>query len=93
MCFSPEADFSAGTAVAAVGVVTLRRVRAPRELVIGSRILGTSDSESRTRFLGVILFSTLISLITGTKITDCSITLLRAIPTRMVAVFLMRAQS
>src|SRR5437764_8755280 len=36
MCFSPEADFSAGTAVAAVGVVTLRRVRAPRELVIGS---------------------------------------------------------
>ncbi len=36
MCFSPEADFSAGTAVAAVGVVTLRRVRVPRELIIGS---------------------------------------------------------
>lgn len=36
MCFSPEADFTAGTAVAAVGVQTLRRVRVPRELVIGS---------------------------------------------------------
>jgi hypothetical protein len=36
MCFSPEADFSAGTAVAAVGVLTLRRVRLRRELVIGS---------------------------------------------------------
>jgi hypothetical protein len=36
MCFSPEADFTAGTAVAAVGVQTLRRVRLPRELIIGS---------------------------------------------------------
>ena len=36
MCFSPQADFAAGTTVAAVGVVTLRRVRVPRELVIGS---------------------------------------------------------
>lgn len=36
MCFSPQADFSAGTAVAAVGVVTLRRVRIKRDLVIGS---------------------------------------------------------
>jgi hypothetical protein len=36
MCFSPEADFTAGAAVAAVGVQTLRRVRVPRELVIGS---------------------------------------------------------
>ncbi len=36
MCFSPEADFSAGTAVAAAGVLTLRRVRVRRELVIGS---------------------------------------------------------
>ena len=36
MCFSPEADFTAGAAVAAVGVLTLRRVRVPRELIIGS---------------------------------------------------------
>jgi hypothetical protein len=36
MCFSPEADFTAGAVVAAVGVQTLRRVREPRELIIGS---------------------------------------------------------
>lgn len=36
MCFSPQADFTAGAAVAVVGVQTLRRVRAPREVIIGS---------------------------------------------------------
>ena len=36
MCFSPAADFTAGAVVAGVGVQTLRRVRLPRELVIGS---------------------------------------------------------
>jgi hypothetical protein len=36
MCFSPEADFTAGALVAAVGVQALRRVRARRELIIGS---------------------------------------------------------
>ncbi len=36
MCFSPEADFTAGAAVAAVGVSTLRYVRSWRELIIGS---------------------------------------------------------
>ncbi len=36
MCFSPEADFAAGAVITAVGVQTLRRVRTPRELVIGS---------------------------------------------------------
>ncbi len=35
MCFSPEADFTAGAVVAAVGVQTLRRVRGPRELLVG----------------------------------------------------------
>ena len=35
MCFSPEADFTAGAVVAAVGVETLRRVRARRELIVG----------------------------------------------------------
>ena len=34
MCFSPEADFAAGVVVAGVGVETLRRVRAPRELIV-----------------------------------------------------------
>jgi hypothetical protein len=36
MCFSPEADFTAGALVAAVGVETLRRVRGPRELIVGA---------------------------------------------------------
>jgi len=36
MCFSPEADFTAGVVVSGVGVETLRRVRAPRELIVGA---------------------------------------------------------
>jgi hypothetical protein len=36
VCFSPQADFVAGAVVAGVGVETLRRVRAPRELIIGA---------------------------------------------------------
>lgn len=36
MCFSPQADFTAGAVVAVVGVQTLRRVRVPREVIIGS---------------------------------------------------------
>ena len=36
MCFSPEADFTAAAAVGIVGVATLRRVRGPRELIVGS---------------------------------------------------------
>jgi hypothetical protein len=36
MCFSPEADFTAGVVVAGVGVETLRRVHARRELVVGA---------------------------------------------------------
>jgi hypothetical protein len=36
MCFSPEADFTAGVVVAGVGVETLRRVHAPRELIVGA---------------------------------------------------------
>ena len=36
MCFSPQADFVAGAAVAGVGVETLRHVRARRELIVGA---------------------------------------------------------
>jgi hypothetical protein len=42
------------------------------DLVIGSRILGSTDRESQTRYFGVILFSRLVSFVTGVKITDCS---------------------
>ncbi|MGA2013914.1 MAG: DUF6629 family protein [Solirubrobacteraceae bacterium] len=36
MCFSPEADFTAGVVVAGVGVATLRRVRSGRQLIVGA---------------------------------------------------------
>ncbi len=36
VCFSPQADFSVGAAVAGVGIVTLRQVRSPREWVVGA---------------------------------------------------------
>lgn len=36
MCFSPEADFTAGVLVSAVGVETLRRVHNRRELIVGA---------------------------------------------------------
>jgi hypothetical protein len=36
MCFSPQADFTAGAVVAGVGVLTLRHVRTRRELIIGA---------------------------------------------------------
>src|SRR5436305_7089781 len=36
MCFSPEADFTAGVVIAGAGVETLRRVRAPREVIVGA---------------------------------------------------------
>jgi hypothetical protein len=36
MCFSPQADFTAGAVVAGLGVQTLRRVRVRRELIIGA---------------------------------------------------------
>ena len=42
------------------------------DLVIGSRILGTQDSDSQTRFMGIYVLSWVVSLVTGVKITDCS---------------------
>jgi len=36
MCFSPQADFTAGAIVSVVGVQTLRRVRVPGEVIIAS---------------------------------------------------------
>lgn len=36
MCFSPQADFTAGAVVVGVGIATLRRVRTRRELIVGA---------------------------------------------------------
>lgn len=40
MCLSPEVDFVAGSAIAAVGVATLTQVRRPRDLVVAALPLG-----------------------------------------------------
>ncbi len=42
------------------------------DFVIGSRVLGNSIDSSRFRLFGVHVFSRLINLIAGTRITDCS---------------------
>jgi hypothetical protein len=36
MCFSPQADFTAGAVIVGVGVQTLRRVRVRREFIVGA---------------------------------------------------------
>jgi hypothetical protein len=36
MCFSPQADFTAGAVISVVGVQTLRLVRCRRELIVGA---------------------------------------------------------
>jgi hypothetical protein len=42
------------------------------DLVIGSRILGSHEKESVIRNIGITLFSWIVSLAAGTRITDCS---------------------
>lgn len=42
------------------------------DVIIGSRILGAHEITHWWRHIGVVLFSRLINLLMGTKITDCS---------------------
>ena len=42
------------------------------DLVNGSRVLGTYEKDSQVRAAGVVVFNWLISLLTLTRITDCS---------------------
>lgn len=42
------------------------------DLVIGSRVLGSADRSEVTRYAGVLVFSWLVSLLSGVKLTDCS---------------------
>ncbi|MEX2458692.1 MAG: glycosyltransferase family 2 protein [Actinomycetota bacterium] len=42
------------------------------DMIQGSRMLGEFEKESRLRHAGVLFFSRLVSLITGTRITDVS---------------------
>jgi hypothetical protein len=47
-------------------------VRDEADVVQGSRMLGTYQKESHIRHLGVLFFSGLVSLMTGTRLTDVS---------------------
>ena len=42
------------------------------DFVIGSRVLGKWEKDSRFRFVGLHVFNHMINLLLGTKITDCS---------------------
>jgi glycosyltransferase involved in cell wall biosynthesis len=42
------------------------------DLVIGSRILGERDKDSRVRLAGIILLTAIINFLTGLRLTDCS---------------------
>lgn len=42
------------------------------DLAIGSRVLGEGSKSSAMRNIGILLFSKIIRLITGVKLTDCS---------------------
>jgi len=47
-------------------------LRDEADMVQGSRMLGTYQKESHIRHLGVLFFSGLVSLMTGTRLTDVS---------------------
>ncbi len=47
-------------------------LRGEFDMVQGSRVLGRYERESRVRHLGVLLLSRLVSLMTGTRVTDVS---------------------
>jgi glycosyltransferase involved in cell wall biosynthesis len=47
-------------------------LRDEADMVQGSRMLGSFQRQSRIRHLGVLLFSKLVSLMTGTRLTDVS---------------------
>ena len=42
------------------------------DFVLGSRVLGQSEDDDRFRYLGVHFFARLVSLLTGTRVTDTS---------------------
>jgi hypothetical protein len=47
-------------------------LRDEADMVQGSRILGTFEKESHLRHMGVLVLSRLVSLLTGTRVTDVS---------------------
>lgn len=47
-------------------------LRDEADMVQGSRVLGSFEKESHIRHLGVLVFSALVSVLTGTRLTDVS---------------------
>ncbi len=57
---------------AEIPVVLEPLVRDEADLVIGSRVLGTAETDDSFRHAGVTVFARLVSLLTGTDVTDTS---------------------
>ncbi len=55
MCFSPEASFTAGIAVAIIGIMTLRKVKFRKELVLASIPLLFASQQLIEGFLWLVL--------------------------------------
>ena len=55
------------------------------DLVLGSRVLGSSETEDAVRAVGVRLFAALVRVLTGTRVTDTS-SGLRAMRAELTAV-------
>lgn len=43
-----------------------------KDIVIGSRVLGRREKDSIFRWVGIHIFNSIINILAGTKITDCS---------------------
>ena len=70
ICVTMDADGQHNPAE--IEKILLPIVNNQHDFVIGSRILGDREKDSRLRILGVYIFGWLISLMLGTKITDPS---------------------
>ncbi|HEU5033523.1 MAG TPA: glycosyltransferase family 2 protein [Mycobacteriales bacterium] len=57
---------------AEIPVVLEPLVRDQADFVIGSRVLGTAETDDAVRHAGVTFFARLVSLLTGTRVTDTS---------------------
>jgi glycosyltransferase involved in cell wall biosynthesis len=55
-----------------IPVVLEPLVRDEADFVIGSRVLGTAETDDKVRHLGVTVFARLVSFLTGTHVTDTS---------------------
>jgi hypothetical protein len=57
---------------AEIGVMIAPLIANEADVVVGSRALGQHDAASPMRSVGVVVFSALLSLLTGQHLTDCA---------------------